>query len=105
MVTTISWKIRVPRVIVLLFFDRLPEKEVKFTRHNGFERDKNICQYCGQIFARSDLNLDQVVQPDRGGMKTGEKVVCSCIACNTRRGNRRPRVAHIGRIRKPKQRK
>ena len=28
MVTTISWKIRVPRVIVLLFFDRLPKKEV-----------------------------------------------------------------------------
>ncbi|HEY6205846.1 MAG TPA: hypothetical protein VIW21_06745, partial [Chthoniobacterales bacterium] len=27
-VTTISWRIRVPRVIVLLFFDRLPKKEV-----------------------------------------------------------------------------
>ena len=26
LVTTISWKIRVPRVIVLLFFDRLPKK-------------------------------------------------------------------------------
>ena len=50
MVTTISWKIRVPRVIVLLLFDRLPKKEVKFTRHNVFERDKNTCQYCGQHF-------------------------------------------------------
>src|SRR5215469_11643176 len=47
LVQTISWKIRVPRVIVLLFFDRLPKKEVKFTRHNVFERDKNTCQYCG----------------------------------------------------------
>ena len=56
MVTTISWKIRVPRVIVLLLFDRLPKKEVKFTRHNVFERDKNTCQYCGQIFDRSELN-------------------------------------------------
>ena len=35
-VTTISFKIRVPRVIVLLVFDRLPKKEVKFTRHNVF---------------------------------------------------------------------
>ena len=52
MVTTISWKIRVPRVIVLLLFDRLPKKEVKFTRHNVFERDKNTCQYCGKIFER-----------------------------------------------------
>jgi len=50
LVTTISWKIRVPRVIVLLFFDRLPKKEVKFTRHNVFERDKNTCQYCGHTF-------------------------------------------------------
>ncbi len=42
-VTTISFKIRIPRVIVLLVFDRLPKKEVKFTRHNVFERDKNTC--------------------------------------------------------------
>ncbi len=66
LVTTISWKIRVPRVIVLLFFDRLPKKEVKFTRHNVFERDKNTCQYCGHIFDRNDLNLDHVVPRDRG---------------------------------------
>ena len=52
-VTTISFKIRIPRVIVLLVFDRLPKKEVKFTRHNVFERDKNTCQYCGEIFDRA----------------------------------------------------
>src|SRR6185369_12693381 len=57
-VTTISFKIRIPRVIVLLVFDRLPKKEVKFTRHNVFERDKNTCQYCGELFDRSELNLD-----------------------------------------------
>src|SRR5207248_10152279 len=38
MVTTISWKIRVPREVVLLLFDRLPKKEVKFTRLIVFER-------------------------------------------------------------------
>src|SRR5207302_6696447 len=32
-VTTISWKIRVPRVIVVLLLDRVPNKEVKFTLH------------------------------------------------------------------------
>ena len=39
-VSSISFKIRVPRVILLLVYDRLPKKEVKFTRHNIFERDK-----------------------------------------------------------------
>ena len=41
---TVSVRIRVPKVILLLFFDRLPKKEVKFTRHNIFERDQNTCQ-------------------------------------------------------------
>src|SRR5438046_2461961 len=45
-VCTVSFRIRVPRVILLIVFDRLPKKEVKFTRHNIFERDKNTCQYC-----------------------------------------------------------
>src|SRR6516164_2680381 len=101
-VTTISFKIRIPRVIVLLVFDRLPKKEVKFTRHNVFERDKNTCQYCGQVFDRSELNLDHVVPRDRGGTTTWENVVCSCVACNTRKGNRLPREAHMSLIRKPK---
>jgi len=102
MVTTISWKIRVPRVIVLLLFDRLPKKEVKFTRHNVFERDKNTCQYCGGIFERTDLNLDHVLPRDRGGLTTWENVVCSCIPCNTRKGNRLPHEAHMTLVRRPK---
>ena len=102
MVATISWKIRVPRVIVLLLFDRLPKKEVKFTRHNVFERDNNTCQYCGQVFERQELNLDHVLPRDKGGLTTWENVVCSCIPCNTRKGNRLPRQAHMTLIRKPK---
>ena len=66
-VATVSFRIRVPRVILLLVFDRLPKKEVKFTRHNIFERDKNTCQYCGGAFERKDLNLDHVIPRDRGG--------------------------------------
>src|SRR5713226_8973331 len=31
-VHTISFRIRIPRVILLVVFDRLPKKEVKFTR-------------------------------------------------------------------------
>src|SRR4026209_3017582 len=51
---TISFRIRVPKVILLLLFDRQPKKEVKFTRHNIFERDKNVCQYCGATFDRKE---------------------------------------------------
>jgi 5-methylcytosine-specific restriction endonuclease McrA len=101
-IATVSFRVRVPRVILLAVFDRLPKKEVKFTRHNIFERDQNTCQYCGRIFERKDLNLDHVMPRDRGGPTTWENIVCSCITCNTRKANRTPQEAGIHLIRKPK---
>lgn len=102
MVHTISFRIRVPRVIVLAIFDRLPKKEVKFTRHNVFERDRNTCQYCGKAFDRKDLNLDHVWPRDKGGQTSWENVVCSCIRCNTRKSNHTPEEVGMKLIRKPK---
>ena len=101
-VKTIAFRIRIPRVILLLFFDRLPNKEVKFTRHNVFERDKNTCQYCGHKFDRKDLNIDHVVPRHRGGLTTWTNVVCSCVDCNRRKGSRSPEEARMHLIRKPK---
>ncbi len=101
-INAISFKIRIPRVILLSVFDRLPKKEVKFTRHNIFERDKNTCQYCGKHFERRDLNLDHVIPKDRGGPTTWENIVCSCISCNTNKANRTPVEAGLRLIRKPK---
>lgn len=101
-VHTVSFRIRVPKVILLLFFDRMPKKEVKFTRHNIFERDKNTCQYCGRVFDRRDLNIDHVIPRDRGGKTTWENVVCSCIPCNTRKGNKLLHEIGMHLVRKPK---
>ncbi len=102
MIHGVSLRVRVPRVIVLLIFDRLPKKEVKFTRHNIFERDHNTCQYCGKVFDRRDLNLDHVLPREKGGLTTWENIVCSCIRCNTRKGNRLTHEAGMHLIRKPK---
>lgn len=99
---TVSFRIRVPRVILLMVFDRMPKKEVKFTRHNIFERDRNTCQYCGIVFDRRELNLDHVVPRDRGGPTSWENIVCSCVPCNTRKGNRTPIEAGLHLVRKPK---
>jgi 5-methylcytosine-specific restriction endonuclease McrA len=101
-IATASLKIRVPRVILLVMFDRLPKKEVKFTRHNIFERDRNMCQYCGKIHERKDLNLDHVIPRDRGGPTSWENIVCSCVRCNTQKANRTPQEAGMHLVRKPK---
>jgi 5-methylcytosine-specific restriction endonuclease McrA len=101
MVHTPSRTIRLPRVILLTFFDRLPCKELKLTRNNVFERDKATCQYCAKVLPREQLNLDHVIPRDYGGKTTWENIVCSCIKCNTRKANRLPHEAHMRLIRKP----
>jgi 5-methylcytosine-specific restriction endonuclease McrA len=93
--------IRLPRVILLTIFDKLPCKELTLTRNNVFERDKNTCQYCATVMPREQLNLDHVIPRDVGGKTTWENIVCSCIHCNSRKANRLPHVAHMRLIRKP----
>src|SRR5512143_1057057 len=53
--------IKVPRVILLIAYDRVPKRRIRFSRHNIFARDKNTCQYCGRKFPATELNLDHVV--------------------------------------------
>jgi 5-methylcytosine-specific restriction endonuclease McrA len=93
---------KMPTVILLKFFDRLYGKEVKFTRHNIFERDDHCCQYCGEKMDRKLLNLDHVIPRDMGGSTTWENIVCSCISCNTKKANRTPSQAGMRLLRKPK---
>ena len=100
-IRTVDLTIRVPKIVILSHYDRLPMKEVKFTRHNLFERDRHTCQYCGQVFVHRGLNLDLVIPRDRGGKTTWENVVASCIGCNSKKGNRLPHEADMRLNRKP----
>ena len=101
-IRTPSRSIRIPRVIQLVYYDRLPSREVRFTRRNIFYRDRNHCQYCGHVFPQKGLNLDHVTPLSRGGGSCWENVVCTCIACNTRKGDRTPFEARMRLIRKPR---
>ena len=100
-VGTIGRRIRVPRVIVLLAYEHLPKARVRFSRFNIYARDESTCQYCGRKYRRSELNLDHVVPRSRGGSTTWENVVCSCIACNLRKGGRTPEQAGMKLRKKP----
>jgi 5-methylcytosine-specific restriction endonuclease McrA len=93
--------IRVPRVILLFAFDRMPRRHVRFSRSNIYARDRNTCQYCGRPFGRGELNLDHIVPRSQGGRTTWENVVCSCVRCNRRKGGRTPEQAGMKLIRRP----
>lgn len=87
-VVTPGRNILIPAVVQLLVFDRLPRQEVKFSRGNIYLRDQNRCQYCGRKFQSSELSLDHVIPISRGGKSTWENVVCACLPCNVRKGNK-----------------
>ena len=93
--------IRVPRVVVLTAYDRVPRRNVRFCRRNIFGRDRNTCQYCGKVFPTNELNLDHVIPRSRGGKTTWENIVCSCIACNKRKGGELPEQKGMRLIRRP----
>ena len=89
----INRAIRVPRVILLLAYDRVPKRQVRFSRFNIYSRDRNTCQYCGRAFPRNELNLDHVIPRSQGGLSRWDNVVCSCHSCNRRKGGRTPEQA------------
>ena len=93
--------IRVPRVVVLVAHAHLPHHRVRFSRLNVYARDESACQYCGRRRARSELTLDHVIPRSRGGSTSWENVVCSCVACNLRKGGRTPEEAGMRLLRQP----
>ncbi len=100
-VRCVRFEIAVPRIVRLLFYDRLPRQTVKFNRRNIYARDRNRCQYCGQRYPTSELSLDHLVPRSLGGKTTWENVVCCCVACNVRKGGRTPDRAGMSVIVKP----
>lgn len=93
--------IRVPRVILLVGYDRVPKRQVRFSRYNIYARDNCTCQYCGRKLPRHELNLDHVIPRSRDGTSTWENVVCSCQECNRRKGGKTPQEARMNLLRKP----
>jgi 5-methylcytosine-specific restriction endonuclease McrA len=100
-IRTIDRVIRIPRVIVLQIYDRIPRTKVRFSRYNIYMRDGNTCQYCGRNLLRTDLNLDHVVPRSQGGRTTWENVVCCCIDCNLAKGARTPEQARMKLLKVP----
>jgi len=92
--------LRVPSVIRLLEYRRIPHQTRALSRKNILLRDRNTCQYCGALMSSGELTLDHVVPRSRGGASTWENLVACCHLCNRRKGNRLPAEASMKLIQK-----
>lgn len=88
-----------PSIVRLSIYVRVPFKKIVLSRKNVLRRDGHRCQYCG----RSDvpLTVDHVIPRARGGTEVWENLVCACVRCNNKKGDRTPHEAQMPLLRRP----
>ncbi|MBS1914278.1 MAG: HNH endonuclease [Bacteroidetes bacterium] len=82
-----------PSVVRLSLYIHMPYKKVELTRKNILRRDNHRCMYCGKT--TPPLTVDHVMPKSRSGGDTWENLVCACVRCNNRKGNRTPEEANM----------
>jgi 5-methylcytosine-specific restriction endonuclease McrA len=94
--------IRLPSVIRLLEYRRIPHQTRALSRKNILLRDRSTCQYCGDITPSGELTLDHVIPRSRGGLSTWENLVACCHRCNRHKSNQLPHEAGMKLMREPR---
>jgi 5-methylcytosine-specific restriction endonuclease McrA len=94
--------LRIPSVIRLLEYRRIPHQTRALSRKNILLRDRNTCQYCAQVLPSGELTLDHVIPRSRGGLSTWENLVAACHFCNRRKGNQYAHEAGMKLLREPR---
>ncbi len=93
---------RLPSVIRLLEYRRIPHQARALSRKNILMRDRYTCQYCQRTLPSSELTLDHVIPRSRAGETSWENLVACCHHCNNRKGNRTPEEAGMKLARQPR---
>jgi len=89
----------VPSVVRLLNYKSVPRKHIMLSRKNVIKRDNFQCQYCGTKVP--PFTVDHVLPKNRGGGDHWENLVCACVKCNNKKGNKLPEEAGMHLMRKP----
>ena len=93
---------RVPSVIRLREFRRIPCQTRALSRKNILLRDRYTCQFCGRVSPASELTLDHVIPRSRGGHTDWDNLVACCHRCNNLKGDRLPEEAGLKLLRPPR---
>jgi 5-methylcytosine-specific restriction endonuclease McrA len=100
-IKTIRGDIKIPKVVVLCKYDRVPKKRPKFTLKGVWTRDGGVCQYTGQKLRPNEGNIDHVLPRSRKGKTTWTNCVLSHKDINAKKANMTPEEAGLKLIREP----
>ena len=99
-IRAVSYSMPFPSVVRLQVYIYKPYIQVVLNRKNIIRRDRQICQYCGK--KNLPLTVDHVIPRQFGGKHTWQNLVCACVRCNNKKGNRTPEQANMKLKKKPK---
>lgn len=86
---------KVPKVLLLKKYIKLPDKMYRPNRRNIFLRDNYSCAYCLKQLEPQELSIDHILPKSRGGKETWDNLITSCKTCNCLKGDRTPEEAGL----------
>lgn len=100
-IRTANLSVRIPEVILLSKYEKLPRPKLHFSRRTLYKRDNYTCQYCYKRFASEELTIDHVTPRAQGGITSWENCVLACVSCNAKKANRTPKQCGMKLLNKP----
>lgn len=94
-------RFKVPELVLLSQYDKMPQQTVRFSRRQIYRRDDYTCQYCNSRPGSEELTIDHIMPKSRGGLTTWENCVLACWKCNMRKADKTPEEARLKLLRKP----
>lgn len=92
---------RVPAVVLLARYDRVPLCAPRFGLRGLWQRDGGRCQYTGRKLSPGEGDIDHVLPRSRGGATSWENCVLADRRVNRRKGARTPDEAGLRLLRRP----
>lgn len=97
----VSLNYRVPSVIRLEHYDKIPNHKISFNRKTIYRRDCYTCQYCGGRPGTEELSIDHIIPKSQGGKSTWDNCVLACVKCNARKADKSLAQAKMKLLKEP----
>ena len=98
---TSNSNVKLPEVIVLSNYDKIPKKGMKLTKRNIFLRDNFTCQYTGKTVSTKTADIDHVIPKSRGGKTSWDNLVVCSKPVNRKKADRTPDEAGLKLLKRP----
>jgi len=100
-VQTVKGKIKIPKVVVLCKFDKVPKKRPRLSSKSLWVRDQGKCAYTGKKLTPNEGNIDHIIPRSRGGLTSWTNCVIAHKDINTIKADRTPEEAGLKLLIKP----